>query len=323
MKKPLTTILMMILIMLLALTLAQRRPFLIIGTGGVTGVYYPVGGSVARIVNGVLNIGLRLTVESTPGSVFNVQTMNRGNLDLAVVQSDVVYQAYNGENAFKDSGIEKLRTVMGLHSEPMHLVCNTDAGVGSFRDIVGKRVNIGSEGSGQRNTIMAMLDVVGVSLEDFTVESAASAQAPDLLRDGQIDCFFYTVGIGAAAIQSVAFSVDINIVPLDDPELEDLAGEFPYYTFATIPAGTYRGVDEDITVFGVKAIFTTTTDLREDSVYKIVKGVLRNLPNFQNIHPALAELTCEDFLSNLGAPLHEGAKRAYEEFSECDLPEGM
>ncbi len=324
MKKPLTIFLVITIVAALAFVFAQNRRFLTIGTGGVTGVYYPVGGSVARIVNGVMNTGLRLTVESTGGSVFNIKAMNEGQLDFSVAQSDVVYQAFNGQSAFEEDGaVDKLRTVMGLHPEPMHLVCNIDSEVESFRDIQGKQVNVGNPGSGMRNTVMAMLDAFEMSLDDFEAESVKAAEAPDLLRDGRIDCFFYTVGIGGAAVQDVATTTDVNIVPLDDPELEALVEEFPYYAFATIPGETYNGVDDDITVFGVKALFTTTTDLETDVVFKVVEGILNNLEDFQNTHPALSRLTCEDFLSGLGAPLHEGARQAYVQASDCDLEEDI
>lgn len=291
---------------------AHAQQFLTIGTGGVVGVYFPVGGATARIVNEA-SVGLRLTVESTGGSVFNVRAINAGQLDLALAQSDVTYQAFNGTGTFDGEPIEGLRTLMGLHAEPMHLICQSSANVESFRDIAGKRVSIGNPGSGILNTVRAMLDAFDMSEDDFTAEYLVAAEAPDFLRDGRIDCFFYTVGIGGGAIRDITATADVNVVPLDDPELQTLIDEFPYYAFATVPAGTYGGQDEDVTLFGVKALFVTSTDLSDDAAYNIVKAVLDNLDAFKATHPALATLTAEDFLSGLGAPLHPGAQTAYEE----------
>lgn len=288
------------------------QEFYTIGTGGVTGVYYPVGGATAKIVNDA-DVGLRLTVESTGGSVFNVEAINAQQLDLAVAQSDVVYQAYNGEVAFEGKPVSKLRTIMGLHPEPMHLVCNSNAGVNSFRDIAGKKVNLGNPGSGQLNTVQAMLEVFGMSEDDLQPEYLKAAEAPDYLRDGRIDCFFYVVGVGAAAIQDITTTADVTLVPLDDPELQGLIETYPYYAYATVPAGTYQGQDEELTLFGVKALFVSSTDVPEEDVYKIVKAVLDNLDTFQATHPALANLTAEDFIEGIGAPLHPGAERAYKE----------
>ena len=291
---------------------AHAQTFLTIGTGGVVGVYFPVGGATARIVNEA-DVGLRLTVESTGGSVFNVSAIQAGQLDLALAQSDVTYQAYNGEAAFEDNAFEGLRVIMGLHAEPMHLICQSDENVSGFRDIAGKRVSIGNPGSGILNTVRAMLDAYGMSEDDFTAEYLVASEAPDFLRDGRIDCFFYTVGIGGGAIRDITATANVDVVPLDDPELDALIDEFPYYAFATVPAGTYGGQDEDVTLFGVKALFVTSTDLSEEHAYQIMRVILENLEAFQATHPALANLTAEDFLSGLAAPLHPGAERAFQE----------
>lgn len=293
-------------------TTAFAQGFYTIGTGGVTGVYYPVGGATAKIVNDA-DVGLRLTVESTGGSVFNIKAIEAGQLDLALAQSDVAYQAYNGEVEFEGAPVDKLRSVMGLHAEPMHLVCDASDNVSEFRDIAGKRVSIGNPGSGILNTVQAMLETVGMSESDFQAEYLRAAEAPDFLRDGRIDCFFYTVGIGGAAIRDITSTSDVNLVPLDDEEFQGLIDEEPYYAFATVPAGTYDGQDEEITLFGVKAVFVTSTDLPEEDVYTVVKAVLDNLETFQATHPALRDLTTEDFLSGLAAPLHDGAERAFQE----------
>jgi uncharacterized protein len=299
-------------IVLAALGMASAQQFLTIGTGGVVGVYFPVGGATAAIVNQA-NVGLRLTVESTGGSVFNVRAIQEDQLDLALAQSDVTYQAYHGEAAFEGEPFEGIRVLMGLHAEPMHLVCQQDANVASFRDIAGLRVSIGNPGSGILNTVRAMLDVFGMTEEDFSAEYLRAAEAPDFLRDGRIDCFFYTVGIGGAAIRDITATADVNIVPLDDPELAALIEAEPYYAFATVPAGTYGNQPDDVTLFGVKALFVTSAALPEEHAFAIVNAVLENLEQFRGTHPALANLTAEDFATGLGAPLHPGAERALRE----------
>jgi uncharacterized protein len=297
----------------LVLGTASAQPqFLTIGTGGVVGVYYPVGGATAAIVNQA-GVGLRLTVESTGGSVFNVRAIQEGQLDLALAQSDVTYQAYHGEAAFEGAAFEGIRVLMGLHAEPMHLVCQQEANVQNFRDIAGLRVSIGNPGSGILNTVRAMLDVFDMSEEDFTAEYLRAAEAPDFLRDGRIDCFFYTVGIGGAAIRDITATANVNLVPLDDAELEALIEEQPYYAFATVPANTYGNQPDDVTLFGVKALFVSSEDLDEEHAYLIVSTVLNNLDAFRATHPALANLTSEDMVTGLGAPLHPGAERALQE----------
>jgi uncharacterized protein len=306
------TLIVALVVALTGFAAAQDRQFLTIGTGGVVGVYYPVGGATAAIVNQA-GVGLRLTVESTGGSVFNVRAIQEGELDLALAQSDVTYQAFHGEGAFEDGAFDDVRVLMGLHAEPMHLVCQTGANVESFRDIAGKRVSIGNPGSGILNTVRAMLEVFDIAETDFTAEYLRAAEAPDFLRDGRIDCFFYTVGIGGAAIRDITATADVSIVPLDDPELHGLMETFPYYAFATVPAGTYGNQPDEVTLFGVKALFVTSADLPEEHAYAIVNTLLENLDAFTATHPALGTLTAEDFVTGLGAPLHPGAERALRE----------
>lgn len=300
-------------VLVFAFGMASAQKFYTIGTGGVTGVYYPVGGAISKLVNDA-NVGLRLTVESTAASVFNVKSIQSGDLDLGLAQSDVVYQAIHGQEAFEGAPYEGVRAVMGLHAEPMHLVCRADAGVAEFSDLAGKRVSIGDPGSGTLNTVRGMLESKGMSESDISPEYLKAAEAPDFLRDGRLDCFFYAVGIGAAAIRDISATSDVTIVPLDDEEFETLIEEHPYYAFATAPAGTYGGQDEDVTLFGVKALFVAGEDMDEDDVYTIVKTILDNLDAFHAIHPAIANLGADDFLTGLGgADLHPGAERAFEE----------
>jgi TRAP transporter TAXI family solute receptor len=309
--KKLGVIVITTLLAVTGLAFAQRQ-FLTIGTASVVGIYYPVGGATAQIINRA-DIGVRATVEATGGSAFNIRALAVGELDMALGQSDVVYQAFNGTGTFEGEQVDSLRTLMGLHAEPLHLVCAADAGVSTLEDIRGKRVNIGNPGSGIRFTVEQALEAVGIGLDEFTVESLTAAESVDFLRDGRIDCLFYTIGIGGAALQDISTSMDVVFVPLDNPEFQALVDEFPYFAFTTVPAGTYRGQDEEITLFGVKALFVTTDNLSEEIAYNIVKAILDNLDDFRAIHPALQFLTAEDFTQGLGAPLHPGAERAYQE----------
>jgi len=297
---------------LAAMALAQTT-FLTIGTGGVTGTYYPLGGATARFVNEA-RVGLRLTVESTEGSGFNVRAIRDGQMDLALAQSDIVYQAFHGEGQFEGAPIESLRPLMGLYPEPMHLVCQEASGVTQFSDIAGKRVSLGAPGSGVLFTVQAMLAAKGMSEADVTAEYLRPAEAPDFVRDGRIDCFFYTVALGGAAIRDIMATAPVNLVTLDDAEFAGLIDEFPYYAFAVAPAGFYGARQPDpVTMFGVKALFVTSTAMSDDQAYAITKAILDNLDAFKQVHVAVANLAAEAMLTGLGAPLHPGAERAYRE----------
>ncbi|WEX08365.1 TAXI family TRAP transporter solute-binding subunit [Chelativorans sp. AA-79] len=296
---------------------AQEQRFVSIGTGGVTGVYYPVGGAICRLMNqNRRETGIRCSVESTGGSVFNVNAIKGGDLEFGVVQSDVQYNAYNGEANFADGGAhENLRSVFSLHAEPLTVVARQDADVSDFDDLKGKRVNIGNPGSGQRALMDILIAEKGWSNSDFALaaELAPTEQA-SALCDNNIDAFAYTVGHPAGAIEEATTTCDSVIVPVEGEVVDKLVEENPYYFKAVIPGGMYRGTDQDVNTFGVGATLVSSADVPEDVVYGLVKAVFDNFEDFKSLHPALANLTPEQMVSQgNSAPLHPGAEKYYNE----------
>jgi TRAP transporter TAXI family solute receptor len=296
---------------------AQEDQFINIGTGGVTGVYYPTGGAICRLVNANREEhGFRCSVESTGGSIYNINALRQGELDFGVVQSDWQYHAYNGSSQFEDEGpFEELRAVFAVHPEPINIVARADSGIETLEDLKGKRVNIGNPGSGTRATSEVLMNTLGWSTDDFALASELkSAEQSQALSDNKIDAFIFPVGHPNGSIQEATTTVDAKLVPIKGPEIDQLVDEAPYYSTATIPAGMYRGTDEDVQTFGVRATFVTTSDVSEDAVYVVTKAVFENFDDFRKLHPAFANLEKEDMVTqSLSAPLHEGAKRYYEE----------
>lgn len=294
----------------------QAQEFFTIGTGGVTGVYYPTGGAICRLVNqGRAEHGLRCSVESTGGSVYNVNTIKAGELEFGVAQSDVQYNAYNGQEQFEGDAFEDLRAVFSVHPEPFTVVARADAGIESFDDLAGKRVNIGNPGSGQRATMDVVLEKKGMSTDDFALAAELkAAEQSAALCDNQIDAMVYVVGHPSGSIQEATTACDSVLVNVDDADIQALVEEFPYYRMATIPGGMYRGNDEDTTTFGVGATFVTSASVADETVYQLVKGVFENFDQFKQLHPAFANLEREEMVSaSLTAPLHPGAERYYKE----------
>jgi len=296
---------------------AQEQRFVSIGTGGVTGVYYPVGGAICRLMNqNRREHGVRCSVESTGGSVFNVNAIKGGDLEFGTVQSDVQYNAFNGEADFADGGAhEKLRSVFSLHAEPLTVVARADADISDFEGLKGKRVNIGNPGSGQRALMDLLIAEKGWTNADFALASElAPAEQASALCDNNIDAFAYTVGHPAGAIEEATTTCDSVIVPVEGELVDKLVEENPYYFKAVIPGGMYRGTDQDVNTFGVGATLVTSADVPEDVVYTLVKAVFDNFDDFKSLHPALAGLTPEQMVSQgNSAPLHPGAEQYYEE----------
>lgn len=298
-------------------TTASAEQFITIGTGGVTGVYYPTGGAICRLVNkGRKDHGIRCSVESTGGSIYNLNTIRSGELDMGVAQSDWQYHAFNGTSKFADKGANKdLRAVFSVHAEPFTVVARADAGIKAFDDLKGKRVNIGNPGSGQRGTLEVVMEAKGWSMDDFALASElkASEQA-SALCDNKIDAMVYTVGHPSGAIKEATTSCDSKLVTVTGSVINGLITEHPYYRSATIPGGMYRGNADDVETFGVGATFVTSTSVPDEVVYQVVKAVFENFDTFRNLHPAFRHLKKEDMVkSGLSAPLHPGAAKYYKE----------
>lgn len=296
---------------------AQAEEFVTIGTGGVTGVYYPTGGAICRLVNkGRKDHGIRCSVESTGGSVYNINTIREGELEFGVAQSDWQYHAYNGTSRFEEAGpFEELRAVFSVHPEPFTVVARADSGVTNFDDLKGKRVNIGNPGSGQRGTMEVLMDAKGWSMEDFALATELkAAEQSAALCDNQIDAMVYTVGHPSGSIQEATTSCDSVLVNVDGEAVDKLIEENSFYRTATIPGGMYRGNDEDTSTFGVGATFVTSTAVSEEAVYAVVSSVFENFEDFKQLHPAFANLDPKEMATaGLSAPLHDGAAKYYRE----------
>ena len=296
---------------------AMAEEFITIGTGGVTGVYYPTGGAICRLVNkGRKEHGIRCSVESTGGSVYNIKTIRQGELEFGVAQSDWQYHAYNGTSKFEDEGaFEGLRAVFSVHPEPFTVVARADAGISSFEDLKGKRVNVGNPGSGQRGTMDVVLEAMGWTIDDFALASELkAAEQSAALCDNQIDAMIYTVGHPSGSIQEASTACDSVLVNVTGDAIDKLIDDNSFYRTATIPGGMYRGSDNETTTFGVGATFVTSDAVSEDAVYAVVSSVFDNFEDFKKLHPAFANLKPEEMASaGLSAPLHPGAAKYYKE----------
>lgn len=294
---------------------AQDQTFVTIGTGGVTGVYYPTGGAICRMLSKTrAEHGIRCGVESTGGSVYNVNAIKAGELEFGVAQSDIQFKAYNGVAPF-ESADENLRSVFSIHPEPFTVVARADAGVKSFEDLKGKRMNIGNPGSGQRDTMEVVMDAMGWTNADFALASELqAAEQSQALCDNNIDAMVYTVGHPSGSIQEATTACDSVLVNVTGPEVDKLVADNPYYRVATIPGGMYRGNDNDTTTFGVGATLVTSANVPDDVVYNLVKAVFSDMDQFRGLHPAFANLDPKQMANDgLSAPLHPGAEKYYRE----------
>ncbi len=298
-------------------TASAGTKFISIGTGGITGVYYPTGGAICRLMNKRRKeTGIRCSVESTGGSIYNINAIRNKELEFGVAQSDWQYHAYNGTSKFKDKGpFKELRAVFSIHPEPVTIVARNDAGIKTILDLKGKRVNIGNPGSGTRGTWEVIENTLGWKRSDLKLAAELkSAETGQALCDNKIDAYFWLVGHPSALTQETLASCASHLVNARAPKLDELVKSKPYYSFAEIPAGMYPGQDKAVPTWGVRATLVTSAKVPEDVVYNLVKSVFDNFDAFKKLHPAFGHLTEKEMISaSLSAPLHPGAVKYYKE----------
>ncbi|GGB45961.1 C4-dicarboxylate ABC transporter substrate-binding protein [Tistrella bauzanensis] len=287
---------------------------ILIGGGAVTGVYYQVALQACAIINKQAADKLNCVGRPALGSVFNVNAVSRGLLDFGVAQSDANYNAWNGAADWDGKKVENLRSVFSVHPETVLLVTRKDTGIKSVDDLKGKSVNIGNPGSGQRGNAMDVLEMYGLDPEkDLNAQGLQQGEASRALVDQKVDAFFYTVGNPSAAIEDPANSTQIDLVDINSDAIKKFVEERPYYVMTTIPAGTYRGVDEPTETYAVKATMVTSSDVSEETVYNFVKTFFDNFDAFKASNAAFKDLDPKSMLDGLTAPLHPGAETYFKE----------
>ena len=297
------------------ISIAQEK-FITIGTGGQTGVYYVVGQSICRLVNrGTAEHNLKCTAPSTGGSIANINAIKAGDQDMGVAQSDWQFHAYNGSSQFEGDKFDKLRAVFSVHSEPFTVIARKDAGITEFDGLKDKRVNVGNPGSGQLATMEVVMEAKGWTMEDFALASELKpAEQAAALGDNKVDAIVYTVGHPNGSIQEATTTIEANLVPVGGAEIDKLVADNPYYAKAIIPGGMYTGNADDVSTFGVKATFVTSSDVPEETIYQVVKAVFDNFDRFKKLHPAFATLKEEEMINDgNSAPLHPGAEKYFKE----------
>lgn len=294
---------------------AFAAQFITIGTGGVTGTYYPTGGAICRMVNKQKKTsGIRCSVESTGGSVYNVNTIKAGELDFGIAQSDTTYQAYHGEGKFKGKAITELRSTIAIYPELLAFIVRKSAGIKTFTDIKGKKVNIDVPGSGTRMTTEIVLDAFGIKKSELAlINELKSSEGPTMLKDNHIDGYFGVFGHPTANIKDAANSVDIDLVPIEGAPIDKLVKKYPYYAKGIISGTFYKGVTHDTPSIGVKAVLVTSSKASEKVVYTVVKTILDNFKAFKKLHPAYKTITKKSLLDGLSIPQHPGAIKAFKE----------
>ncbi|MFI3249764.1 MAG: TAXI family TRAP transporter solute-binding subunit [Eubacteriales bacterium] len=291
---------------------------LTLGTGGTTGTYYAVGGTMSTVLNPLMP-NVTLNVASTGASKANIIDVDAGVSHLATVQNDVMYYAYNGTDLFLEEGaMQGFSAVAGIYDETCQIIAQP--GITSVEDLRGMRVNVGDAGSGVEFNATQILAAYGIDINEDIVKSNGSfGDAADQIKDDRIDAAFVTAGAPTTAVVDLAVTNDIVLISIDADKADALIAEYPFYTKAIIPAGTYNGVDSDVETVSVRATLIASPELTEDTVYELTKAMFENQADLSSSHAKFLELDVNAAVGGIATPFHPGAAKYYAEVG-VELP---
>ena len=298
--------------LVLAAPLASAQQQLSIATGGTGGVYYPIGGGIAELINRHID-GHSAVAEVTGASVENMGLIGRGDSDLALVLADTAYQAYTGTGRFEGRQMSGTRAIGSIYPNAVQIVTLANSGITSLQDLRGKRVSVGAPGSGTEVNAKTLLESNGLSYEDKDIQRLNFNETADALRDGDIDAGFWSVGPPTSSIMNLAATREIALVPLSNEEIANAQKAEPVFAPYTLPAGIYDKVDQPVQTVSIPNVLVVSADMSDDTAYAITKVLFEKTAELIAIHPAANDTTVEFSLTSTPVPLHPGALRYYEE----------
>jgi len=286
---------------------------LTMGTGGTAGTYYPLGGALSQIISdnsgGVVNI----TAQSTGASIENINLLAAGDVDLIIVQNDMSDYAYNGTEFFKDRKIENITAIARLYPEHIQVIASKESGIKTIADFKGKNISVGAPGSGNEANVRQILDVYGVTYNDFKAHFISYAETTDHFKDRLVDAFSYTTGAPNPSIQDISTLQDIVFVPIEGEMRDKLIAKYPFIAKEVIPGNTYRGQDQPVETVAVQAILAVRKELPEDVVYTMTKALFQNLEAVGNAHHKGKSILLSRALDGISIPVHPGAEKFFKE----------
>lgn len=313
MKRIFLVALVLVLVVAALAGCAPKPQFISIATGGTAGVYFPLGGKLADILNKTIK-GMNATAQTTGASVANMNMIGKKEVDIAFVQNDITYYAYTGTEMFKDIKVENVRGLASVYNEVVQIVATEASGIKSISDLKGKRVSVGAPGSGVEASARQVLEAFGISYSDLAKTDYLSfAEAASNMKDGHIDAAFVTSGVPTSAVIDMSKTSKVVVIPVSGAEVATLQSKYPFYAKVTIPANTYDGQTTGIDTVAVRAIIVVRADLDEKTVYNITKALFSNLTDFGAVHARGKDLSLATAKDAMPIPLHAGAEKYYKE----------
>ncbi len=283
-----------------------------IATGGTGGVYYPLGGGLAEMINKHIE-GASAVAEVTGASVENMGLVWRGDSDIAFALADTVYQAYSGTGDFEGRQLDNIRALASVYPNAVQLVTLGNSDINSLEDLRGKRVSVGAPGSGTELNARALLEANGITYDDFTPQRLNFNETADAIRDGDIDAGFWSVGPPTSSILNLAATRDIRLIGFSDEEIANAREEEPVFAAYELHAGMYDGMDEAVQTISIPNVLAVSSEMDEELAYQITKMLFEQTDELIAVHPAANDTTVEFSINSTPIAFHPGALRYYEE----------
>ncbi|MDD2561586.1 MAG: TAXI family TRAP transporter solute-binding subunit [Eubacteriales bacterium] len=304
-------VLLMALILLLASTPAFAWDPVGITTGGTAGTYYPLGGEIAALWMKHIQ-DLDVSVQSSGGSKDNIIKLNNQEAELATVQNDVMYYAYQGDqDFFNGEVIDSFVAIGSLYPELVQVVVAGDSDIKTIEDLKGKKVSVGAVGSGVYFNAVQLLEMAGLTLDDIQPQYLSFDESSTSFQNRQLDAFFITAGLPNPAIMDVASRQEVRLIGLTEDQMGALSEKYSFYVPVVVEAGTYQGMKEAVTVPSMNAVLICRKELPEDLVYQMTKVLFENKDEMT--HAKKEYISAEYGVGGIPVPFHPGAERYFKE----------
>ena len=291
---------------------ANAKKDYILATGGTGGTYYPFGGAIANIWNTKIE-NMNVTAQATGASAENLRLINKGDAEFGTVQNDVMDYAFNGTDMFAGEKLSNITTIGTLYPEVIQIAVSENSGINSIYDFKGKRISVGDAGSGVEFNAKQIMEGYGLTFNDIKKSNLSFKESAEAIQNGTLDGCFITAGVPNAALQELAFSAGLKLIPVSGNEAATVMDKYGYYTATTIPGGTYKGSDEDVPALAIKATLAVSASLDEDTVYEMTKALFENLQELGNAHAKGKEVSAASAVTGVSVPFHPGAVKYYKE----------
>lgn len=312
MKKSLTAVLSLIAAAAVLTGCAPAKKNYIIATGGTSGTYYPFGGAVANIWNTKIE-NMNVTAQATGASAENLRLISKGDAEYAIVQNDVMDYAYNGTDMFEGQKLPNILTIGTLYPEVVQIAASKKSGIKTIADLKGKRVSIGDAGSGVEFNAKQILEGYGLTFDDIVKNNLSFKESAEGLQNNTLDACFITAGVPNSALQELAFTNGLVLIPVDGEAAEKICKKYSFYTKTIIPGGTYKGSEEDVAALAIKATIAVNANLDEATVYSMTKALFENLDELSQAHAKGKEVSAAAAVTGISVPFHAGALKYFKE----------